>query len=116
MEKSGPCIHGEPRHRLIAPAKELVDLPFQIRQGTGGHRPARIDHDIPRRSQFCKPAAYHFADAPPEAIAGNGFPDSPGRSEPDAGPGADSGQAESRKERPVVTEAVVVNFAEFAGS
>ena len=115
-EKSGPCSRGGLRCRLIAAAKELLDFAIQIRQGTGGHRPARIDDDIPRCSQFREPGSHDFANPPLETVAENGLADSPRRGESKPWTGTVAGQTESRKERPAVTETVVVNFAEFAGS
>jgi hypothetical protein len=114
--RSGVCIRGGSRHKLIASAKELFDLPIQLRHGTDGHRPARIDHDIPRRSQLREPGAHDFAHPPLEAIADNGFTDSARRGEANARAGTGASQAKSRKERPAVTETVVINFAEFARS
>lgn len=116
MGRSGLCIHGGRRHRLIASAKESLDLPVQIRERACGYRPARIDYDIPRCSQFREPAAHHFADSPPEAIADNGLPEGSRCGEPDSGARTGSRKTKSRKERPVVTETVVINLAEFAGS
>ena len=106
---------------MIAPAKELVDLPLQLREGTCGHRPSRIDDDVPRLSQFREPGTHHFADPPLEAIADNGFAHGSGRGKTDAWARTRvlrffTGEAESRKERPVMTETVVIHFAEFAGS
>jgi len=100
----------------MAAAKELLDLPIQFRQGTGGHRPARIDHDIPRRSQLREPGPHHFANSPFEAVAKYGLTDRAGCGEAHAGTRARSGQTKGRKERPAVTETVVINFAEFARS
>ncbi len=114
--RSGFCIRGGPRHREIAAAKELLDFPLQILERTVGHRPARIDDDIPRSSQFREPGAHDFADPSLEAIAENGLTNCTGRGEADARALGGTGQTESRKERPAVTETVVVNFAEFARS
>jgi hypothetical protein len=101
---------------LIAPAKELLDLAIQVCQGTCGHRPARIDHYIPRRSQFREPGPDNFANPPLKTIADNGLTNRSRRGETNARVRAFAGQAESRKERPALAEAVVINFAEFARS
>ena len=116
MARSGFCIHGGPRRRLIAAAKELLDFPFQIRERTGGHRAARIDHDIPRLRQIREPGAHHFTHPPFEAVTDHGLAHRSGRSEAEARERTLSGEAKGRKERPAVAEAVVINFAEFARS
>jgi hypothetical protein len=114
--RSGACIRGGARRRLIAAAKESVDLPLQIRKRTGGCRPSRIDHDVPRCRQFREAGSHHFANAPFEAIADHGLADGAGRGEADTRSIACVGQAECGKERPAMAEAVVIYFAEFAGS
>jgi hypothetical protein len=101
---------------LIAAAKELLDFPLQIRQGTVGQRPAWIDDDIPRCNQFREPDTHNFADPSLKAIAENRLADGSRRSKADTRTSAASGQTESREQRSAMTEAVVVNFAEFAGS
>ena len=101
---------------MIAAAKEFVDFPIQIRQRARGHRPARIDYDFPRQSQFREPVAYNFANPSPEAVAQDRFTHGFGRSESNAGRRAGSLQTECRKQRTGVTDAVIINFAEFAGS
>jgi hypothetical protein len=116
MGRSGVCIRGGWQHRLIAAAKELLDLPLQVGERTSGYRTARIDHDIPRRSQFRKPGAHDFAHPPLKAIAANGVANRSGCCEADTRIGARASQAKSRKERPAVTETVVIYFAEFARS
>jgi len=116
MGKSGLCSRGGRRHRLIAAAKEFLDFLFQVLERTVRQRSARIDNDVPRRGQILEPDAHNFADPSLKAIAQNGLANGSRRGEPDARPGPASGQTESRKQRPTVTEAVVVNFAEFAGS
>jgi hypothetical protein len=116
MARSGFCIPGGRQRRLIASAKELFDLPIQVCQGTGGHGTARIDHDIPRSSQFREPDPHNLANPPLEAIADNGLADGSRCSEANPWIGAVSSQTKRRKTRPAVAETVVVNFAEFAGS
>jgi hypothetical protein len=116
MARSGICIRGGPRRRLIAAAKELLDFAVEFRERTIGYRTTRIEHDIPRCSQFREPLAHHFPHAPLEAIAKNRLADCPGRGKPNPRRRPVSGQTESRKERPAVTESVVINFAELARS
>ena len=101
---------------MIAALKEPVDLALQFAHRTSRHRPSRIDYDIPRRSQTRKPFAHHFANPPLEAVAENGFSNSPGCGEADSRVKAVSRQTERRKERTALTESVIVNFAEFARS
>jgi len=114
--RSGFCIPGERQHRLIAAAKELLDLAVQLRQRTGRDRPARIDHNIPRRTQLREPCANDFAHPPLEAIASNGIANRFRSGETDAWTRTRASEAKSRKERPAVAETVVINFAEFARS
>jgi hypothetical protein len=115
-EKSGFCIRGDLRYKLIAAAKEFFDFPFQVWKRTVGQRPAWIDDDIPRCNQFREPDAHNFADPSLEAIAENGLTHGSRCRKANARAGAASGQAESREQRSAVTEAEVVNFAVFAGS
>jgi hypothetical protein len=84
---------------LIAAAKELRDLAFQVGKWTIGYRPSRIDNDVPRRGQFGEPGSHHFANAPLESIADDGFSDGTRGGEADAGRRTRSSQTESRKER-----------------
>ena len=115
-EKSGLCIRGGRRHRLIAAAKELLDFPFQIRQRALGQRPAWIDDDIPRCNQFREPDAHNFADPSLESIAEDGLTDGSRRGKANARTGTAPRQTERREQRSAVAEAVVINIAVFAGS
>ena len=112
--KSEFCIHGGPQRRLIAAAKEFLDLPGQFRYRAIGQRPAWIDHDIPRCRQFRKPGAHNFTDPPLEAIAENGLTNGTGRGEANTRTTPFAGETKSSKERSAVTETVVIYFAEFA--
>ena len=116
MARLGFCTRGGRRRRLIASPKEPVDLLFQIRKGTHGQRPARIDHDIPRRRQLREPRPHHFAKASFETVPNDSLSDSSGSCETDTRTDAIARQAECGKVRPAVTETVVINFAEFAWS
>lgn len=114
--KSGLCTRGGSRCRLIAAAKKPVDLRLDLRERTIGQRPARIDDDIPRSNQIPEPDAHHFADPSLKAIAYNGLANGSWRSNPEARTKPAPGQTKSCKQRPIVTEAVLINFTEFAGS
>ena len=101
---------------MIAAAKEPFDLPIQIGYRTVGQRPAWIDHDVPRCSQLREPRAHDFADSPFKPVAENRLADSSGRRKAHTRAGALSSQAKSGKERPAVTETVVIYFPEIARS
>ena len=101
---------------MIAAAKELFDFPLQILERAVGQRAARIDDDVPRCNQFREPDAHNFAAPSLESIAENGLAHGAWRSKANTRTWTASGQAECREQRPAVTEAVVVNVAEFAGS
>jgi hypothetical protein len=102
---------------IAAPSKETFYFLLQFRRWRVQNLAARIEDDGPLGIQPIELQTDRLADPPFDAVAHHRFADGTRNREADPGPsGFWIAQAESGKVRPGVTNAMVIDFAKFAGT
>jgi len=121
--RTGAVVRGttyrlsERRRQSAASLKETFHFPFQVRERSFHHFPARIDDDRPLWTQRIEMQADGLPDPSLDAIAHHRLAQRPRRSEADSGPaGRRLPDAESREKRPAETGTLIIDSTEIRGS